>query len=191
LRPRKLESYPKSFPFAISMSSTSPVLLPRTGILSYMDDESREHLASYGRVQSTGVGQVVIQDGEVNYHLYIVLSGTFRVTTCVKGSEVILDEVGAGDCLGEVAIFHPDKASATVTSVGPGKLWSMDADAMQAFLDEWPSCGCAALLGINIILSRRLRRADDVIRANKIVPGFLSVRAQKRYETAKLPKGLK
>jgi CRP-like cAMP-binding protein len=166
----------------------SSALLPRSGILTYMDDESREQLASYGKVISTGIGQVLIRDGEVNYHLYIVVEGTFRVSTRVKGSEVILDEVSAGDCLGEVAIFHPDKASATVTSVGPGKLWSIDAEELQTFLDEQPSCGCAVLLGINIILSRRLRRADDVIRANKIVPGFISVRAQKRYETAKLPK---
>ena len=170
------------------MSQMSPVSLPRTGILSYMDDESRERFASYGRVLSTTAGQVLIRDGEVNYNLYIVLGGIFRVSTWVKGSEVILDDVGVGDCLGEVAIFHPDKASATVTSVEAGQLWSIDAEALQAFLDEHPGWGCAALLGINIILSRRLRRADDVIRANKIVPGFLSVRAQKRYETAKLPK---
>lgn len=170
------------------MSSDAPVILPRTGILSYVDDESRQNLASYGGVVSTTAGQVLIRDGEVNQRLYIVLAGTFRVSTRVKGSEVILDDIGAGDCLGEVAIFNPDRASATVTSVEAGKLWFIEAEALQQFMDESPSCGCAVLLGINVILSRRLRQADDVIRANKIVPGFLSVRAQKRYETAKLPK---
>ena len=170
------------------MSQTSPVILDRVGILSYMDEESRQCFASYGRVISTEAGQVLIKAGEVNCHLYIVLTGTFRITTQIKGSKVHLDDVGPGDCLGEVAICHPDKASATVICVEAGQLWSIEAQALQTFLDEWPGCGCAAILGINVMLSRRLRRANDVIRANNIVPRFLSVRAQKRTETAKLPK---
>jgi CRP-like cAMP-binding protein len=94
--------------------------------------------------------------------------------------------VGPGDCLGEVAIFHPDRASATATSEKEGRLWSIEVDSLQAFLLDWPNYGCAALLGINIILSRRLKRANAVIRSNEIVPGFLSVRSQKRIEGTKL-----
>jgi len=164
----------------------SQTILPRSGILAFMDDESREQFASYGCLVSTAPGEVLIREGEVNTRLYIVLSGTFNITTVALGTEVHLDTVGAGDCLGEVAIFHPDLASATVTSLQAGQLWSIDADALQEFLLDWPGSGCAAILGINIILSRRLKRANEVIRSHEIVPGFLSVRAQKRAESGKL-----
>jgi CRP-like cAMP-binding protein len=163
----------------------SQVILPRTGILAFMDDESRREFASYGRLVSTLAGQVLLREGEVNTHLYIVLSGTFNITTEALGNAVHLDTVGAGDCLGEVAIFHPDRASATVTSLHSGKLWTIDVDSLQQFLLDWPSYGCAAILGINIILSRRLKRANAVIRFNEIVPGFLSVRSQKRVAGGK------
>jgi CRP/FNR family cyclic AMP-dependent transcriptional regulator len=154
--------------------------LPRSGILAFMDDESREQFAGYGQVISTSPGEVLIREGDVNTNLYVVLDGKFNITTGSQGNEVHLDTVGAGDCLGEIAIFHPNRASAVVTSVQSGRLWSIDADSLQRFLLDWPSDGCAAIIGINIILSRRLKRANAVIRFNEIVPSFLSVRSQKR-----------
>jgi CRP/FNR family cyclic AMP-dependent transcriptional regulator len=164
----------------------SQVILSRTGILAFMDDEARKNLASYGKMITTVPGQVLIQEGDVNTHLYIVLYGTFNITTQASGTEVTLDTVGPGDCLGEVAIFHPDLASATVKSPHNGQLWIIDVDSLQKFLNDWPEHGCAAILGINIILSRRLKRANSVIRYHEIVPGFLSVRSQKRVPGAKL-----
>ncbi len=160
--------------------------LPRSGILAFMDDHAREQFGSHGTIVTTAPGQVLVHEGKVNKHLYIVLAGTFNIFCEVDGQEVQLDTVSVGDCLGEVAIFNPDKASATAKSLHHGRLWTIDAGALQAFLYAWPDYGCAALLGIDIILSRRLRRTTEVIRQNEIVPGFLSVRARKRAATSSL-----
>jgi CRP-like cAMP-binding protein len=160
--------------------------LPRTGILAFMDTDARLKLASFGTHVTTTAGEVLLREGETNTRLYIVLEGTFNITTRASGSEVHLDTVSHGDCLGEVAIFNPDKASATVTSVRAGALWSIEAESLQEFLNESPEGGCAAILGINVILSRRLGRANAVIRSNEIVPSFLSVRSRKRSATASL-----
>jgi CRP-like cAMP-binding protein len=152
-----------------------------------MDDEARDRLAGYGRVIATTPGQVLIAEGTTQKSLYIVLTGIYNVSTQAKGKPVHLDTVCEGDCLGEIAIFHPNTASATVTGLVEGKLWMIDDSALQNFLLECPSDGCAAVLGINIILSRRLKRANGLIRANEIVPSFLSVRSQKHTATAQLP----
>ena len=178
-----MKSYPKRALLAIFMSETN---LPRSGILAFMDDHAREQFDSYGCVVSTTAGQVLMREGEVNTMLYVVLAGTFQISSEANGNEVVLDTVGVGDCLGEVAIFNPDRASATVKSLQDGRLWTIDAPALQDFLYEWPDYGCAALLGIDIILSRRLKRANSVIRHHEIVPGFLSVRARKRAATSSL-----
>ena len=164
----------------------SPTSLPRSGILAFMDDHAREQFGSHGTIVTTAPEQVLVREGEPNKHLYIVLAGTFNIFCDVSGQEVLLDTVGVGDCLGEVAIFNPDKASATVKSLHHGRLWAIDAGALQDFLYAWPEYGCAALLGIDIILSRRLRRTNEVIRQNEIVPGFLSVRAKKRAASGSL-----
>jgi CRP-like cAMP-binding protein len=158
----------------------SQIILPRSGILAFMDDESRERFAGYGSVLATMPNQVIIQEGEPNTQLYVVLGGTFNITTGPLGDHVHLDTVGIGDCLGEVAIFHPDRASATVTSLQIGQLWNIGVGALQQFLYDWPNDGSAAMLGINVILSRRLKRANAVIQRNEILPAFLSVRSQKK-----------
>jgi CRP-like cAMP-binding protein len=164
----------------------SPTILPRSGILAFMDDDAREQFGRYGNVIDTAPGHVLMSEGETNTILYVILAGTFTITSVASGHEVLLDTVGVGDCLGEVAIFHPDKASATVKGLQAGKLWTIDAAALQDFLYEYPDYGCAALLGIDIILSRRLKRANALIRHHEIVPGFLSVRSRKRAATESL-----
>ncbi|MEJ0000223.1 MAG: hypothetical protein WDO13_14295 [Verrucomicrobiota bacterium] len=65
-------------------------------------------------------------------------------------------------------------------------MWTTAAESLQAFLFEFPEAGCAALLGIDIILSRRLKRANQILRLHEIVPGFLSVRSRKRASAASL-----
>lgn len=164
----------------------SESILPRTGILSFMDDEARDQFAAYGSIVATTPEQVLIREGDVNLNLYIVLDGYFGIVTQVTGHEVPLDTVGPGDCLGEVAVFQPGLASATVTSMEEGRLWSINVENLQQFLLDWPHFGCAAVLGINTILSRRLKRANAVIRSNEIIPDFLSVRSRKRAEGVNL-----
>jgi len=149
-----------------------------------MDDEAREEFAKYGTVIETVPGQVIIRQGEVNLQLFIVLKGAFDISTDASGHPVHLDSVGAGDCLGEVAVFEPGVASATATSSEAGQLWSIDVEHLQQFLLENPHAGCAAILGITTILSRRLKRANGLIRSNEILPSFLSVRSRKRAEAS-------
>jgi CRP/FNR family cyclic AMP-dependent transcriptional regulator len=156
------------------------VILPRQGILTFMDDDYRSQLAAYGQVVATEPDQVILREGEASRTLYVVLAGTFRITLGATGQEVTLDTVGAGDCLGEISVFEPGLASATVTSVEAGQLWSIASEPLQQFLGEAPYAGCALILGINTLLSRRLRKATSVIKVSQIVPSFLSVRASSR-----------
>jgi CRP-like cAMP-binding protein len=160
----------------------SQFILPRTGILAFMDDESREQLQGYGFLLPTSAGQVIIQEGEPQTSLYVVIAGVFNVTVHASGRDVALDTVGEGDCFGEVSIFQPGPASASVASSQNGQLWYMGVDNLQQYLLDWPYAGCAIILGINTILTRRLKRANAVIKANEIVPSFLSVRARKRVD---------
>ncbi len=154
--------------------------LPRIGILAFMDDDYRKALAGFGRELETEPKQVLLKEGVDSRTLYMVLAGTFVVSVKVAGGESTLDTVGKGDCLGEISLFEPGPASATATSTEKGKLWAIDSEALQRFLQEWPLAGCALVLGINTLLSRRLRKATSVIKVGEIVPTFLSVRSRNR-----------
>jgi CRP/FNR family cyclic AMP-dependent transcriptional regulator len=156
------------------------VILPRLGILAFMDDEYRSLLATYGREIATEPKQILLTEGVDSRTLYMVLSGSFVITVKAEGGSMTLDSVGAGDCLGEISLFEPGAASATVTSAEKGKLWAIDSEALQGFLQDCPLAGCALILGIDTLLSRRLRKATSVIKIGQIVPSFLSVRSRNR-----------
>lgn len=158
----------------------SECILPRTGILAFMDDEAREKFVTYGSVVDAAAGQVILKENQPNLNLYIILSGSFKISTMATGVDTFLDTVGPGDCLGEVAVFQPGLTSATATCDQPGQLWTIDVQHLQQFLIDWPHAGAAAVLGINTILSRRLKRANAIIRSHQILPTFLSVRTKKR-----------
>jgi CRP-like cAMP-binding protein len=85
------------------MSSTS---LPRSGILAFMDDAAREQFGTYGNIVTTATGEELVHEGKVNTRLYVVLAGTFNIYCDVSGHQVLLDTVGVGDCIGEVAMFN-------------------------------------------------------------------------------------
>ena len=159
-------------------------ILPRMGILSFLDDEFRELLTGYGIIRTTHAGDVIIEEATPQTHLYVVITGLYAVTTKAAGRDVQLDTVEEGDCFGEVSLFQPGAASATVTCERSGQLWCMEAEQLQQFFFDAPQAACALLLGINTVLTRRLKRSNAVIRANEIVPSFLSVRSRKRADVA-------
>ena len=94
------------------------VILPRLGILAFMDDDYREQLAQYGHVLATEAEEVILREGEPSRKLFVVLAGTFVVTVGGPGQEVTLDSVTEGDCLGEVSVFEPGPAHAADTEHG-------------------------------------------------------------------------
>lgn len=155
------------------------IALPRLGPSVYLDEEALAVLSGYGVSHTFPKETVIIRQDERQINLYIVLSGRLEVITTVNGREVRLAELVLGDCFGEVAIFEPGTASATVRAMEDSQLWYTDVDHLQTFLQEYPHAGCGLILGINTILSQRLQQANKLIKTSQIVPGFLSVRSRR------------
>jgi CRP/FNR family cyclic AMP-dependent transcriptional regulator len=156
------------------------VTLPRLGILSNLDEESLQALTGYGMSHPVPEGGALINQGAEQTRLFIVIAGTLEVVAKADQKEIHLASLEAGDCFGEVSIFQPAAASATVRCKTPSHVWYMDADQMQTFIQERPFGGAALLWGINTVLSQRLQQTNQMIRSNNIVPGFLSIRASRK-----------
>ena len=91
----------------------------------------------------------------------VVISGKLEV--CAKqddGSEVLLAHVGPGETLGEISLFNPGPAAATVTAVEFSQLWRIaDADLIH-FMEENPGAGNLLLRTLASILAQRLRQMN-------------------------------
>jgi len=147
------------------------------GILSFLDEEALEALKYHGTFGEYGPGEVLIHEGERQFSLWVVLSGKLEVFVETSGKEVKIAEISGGDCLGEVSIFEPGEASASVRVVETAVLWNLEVEQLQRFFEKLPVAGGQLMLGIAQLLSRRLRSSNQQILQNQMTPKHLSVRS--------------
>jgi CRP/FNR family transcriptional regulator, cyclic AMP receptor protein len=111
-------------------------------------------------------GELVITEGELTAHMFVVLSGEVEVLH--KGDadhDVRLALLGPGDWIGEMAILDVlQPRSATVRALAPTTLLRLSAPDTRRFIQEPEPLQYAQLVG-NIAreLARRLRVADHII----------------------------
>ena len=93
--------------------------------------------------------------------VFVVISGRLEVRARQDdGTEILLAQVGPGETLGEISLFDPGPAAATVTAAEFSQLWRIaDADLMH-FMEENPGAGNILLRTLASILAQRLRQMN-------------------------------
>ena len=159
----------------------NPVIaeLKPIGILNHLSAEDLEALKYYGVFGEYGPGEIVVKEATDQDKLYVVVAGKLEVIVQHAGEEMVLGIIEAGDCIGEVSIFEPGQASATVRVMETSVLWYLDVNSLQGFFERMPVAAGQLMIGISQLLSKRLRQANQAIIANRILPKHLSVRSGK------------
>ena len=144
------------------MSDTlSSPTLPTFSWIGHLKQDDRELLSSYGEFFPGHPGNVIIEEGVQQTEVFVVISGLLEVRAKQEdGSETLLAKVGPGETLGEISLFHPGPAAATVSAVEFSQLWRIaDADLMQ-FMEDNPGAGNILLRTLASILAQRLRQMN-------------------------------
>jgi len=140
------------------MSSSSPLPeLPAIGFLADLDASHRAFFASFGSFVRPKTGEALIEEGKDQGNLYLILSGLLHVVAAVGGRNLLVAALGAGDSLGEVNIFDPATASASVIAKSECLIWRISADELQALFDSDPVAGVELMKGLLRLAGHRLR----------------------------------
>src|SRR5471030_1709099 len=144
----------------MSDTLTRPTL-PTFSWIGHLKQDDRELLSSYGEFFPGHPGNVIIEEGAVQTEVLVVISGKLEVRARQEdGTELTLAQVGPGETLGEISLFVPGPAAATVTAVEFSQLWRIaDADLME-FMQENPGAGNVLLRTLASILAQRLRQMN-------------------------------
>ena len=134
--------------------------LPAVGIVAEMDPQDRSLLCGYGEFLPAQPGQVLINAGDDQEYLYLVLSGLLHVSISIDGRQKLLSRVEAGETLGEVNVFDPGKASATVTAQEFSQVWKANRNDIDDFVKAYPEAGASLLGGIVTVMCRRIRNMN-------------------------------
>ena len=73
---------------------------------------------------------------------------------------MLLAQVGPGETLGEISLFDPGPAAATVTAVEFSQLWRIADEDLIHFMEENPGAGNVLLRTLASILAQRLRQMN-------------------------------
>jgi NTE family protein/lysophospholipid hydrolase len=101
-------------------------------------------------------GELLFREGDTGDHVFIVMNGRLRVTTIDgDGHERVLEEVGRGGAVGEVALLTGEPRSATIHAIRDTHLLRLSRGGFDALLDRHPQ----AMMQIARAAVWRLRHA--------------------------------
>ena len=128
-----------------------------------MEYEDRALLSGYGEFLPAHVGQTIIEAGDEQEAIYLVISGLLHVTILADGRQKLVARVDAGETLGEVNVFDPVKASATVVAQEFTQIWKVNRDDIRDFVKAYPEAGTKLLSGIITVMCRRIRHMNTTL----------------------------
>jgi hypothetical protein len=163
----------------MSTGDLSKPALPAFSWIGHLKEDDRDLLSSYGEFFPGHPGTTIIEEGAQQTEVLVVISGKLQVHAMqTDGVPRLLAEVGPGETLGEISLFTPGPATATVIATEFSQLWRIaDADLLQ-FMTDNPGAGNVLLRTLATILAQRLRQVD---------PQFYGLGAYGVVETADLP----
>jgi CRP-like cAMP-binding protein len=141
--------------------SLSKPSLPTFSWIGHLKEDDRDLLSSYGEFFPGHPGNVIIEEGAMQTEVFVVISGRLEVHARQEdGSVALLATVGPGETLGEISLFSPGPAAATVTALEFSQLWRIADDSLMEFMQENPGAGNLLLRTLASILAQRLRQMN-------------------------------
>lgn len=132
-----------------------------TPLLATFNANELSLLSSFGDSRSYQAEDIIIREGDDNDHLYLVLKGKLEVLQTFDGQTRPVATLEAGDSLGEVSVFDPGPASATVRALGEAEVWLITRSSLDRLHAANPKVAYRLLSRITTCLSKRMRNMND------------------------------
>jgi CRP/FNR family transcriptional regulator, cyclic AMP receptor protein len=143
------------------MDRLSPSWLQTVALFGGIPEPCLEVFTASAERVVVAEGDVVYREGEQAEHLYLVEAGELRVE---KGAACrCLTSLKGGDFFGEMSFVDMQCRSATVRAAAQSVLWRWPFANLHAMYREYPKAYTLFVMNIAREMSRRLRRADEVI----------------------------
>ncbi|NRF70164.1 Crp/Fnr family transcriptional regulator [Aquincola sp. S2] len=95
-------------------------------------------ISRHGGTRNFAANTVLIHEGDVSDSIFILLSGRVKAYSAgTQGREIVLDELGPGHYVGELAL-DGDKRSVSIKTLEPTTCCVVQRDGLDAFLVEHP-----------------------------------------------------
>jgi MFS transporter, NNP family, nitrate/nitrite transporter len=140
--------------------ATVEAVLQEVSFFSNLTPEQLKEVARIGTMQAVEANQVVFREGDPGDTLYVILSGTVRVShTNEQGQEVELATLKAGDIFGELALIDGEPRSAAISTIAPCQFFLLGRHDFLTFISKSPWMLANLLVG----LSTKIRQSVEKV----------------------------
>ena len=152
-------------------------LIGSMSVFGGLEDKDFELILSLADERIYSPGEVIVREGELDNLLYIIEEGEVIVEKARPGdgeNQPII-KLGTKDCFGEMSLIDPQPRAATVKAVLKTRVITLSAKAINDIYRSQPKAYVIILMNLARQLSRRLRKAIEVIadlraKANEALP---------------------
>jgi CRP-like cAMP-binding protein len=134
------------------------MLLDKCVLFKALNEQERRDIAAFAQLRIFAPNEPIFHIGEPGYSMMGVMVGTVRISLpTLKGKEVILADLPAGELFGEIALLDGKPRSASATALTKCELLVLERRDLLSFLERSPT----ARLNLMQLLCGRIRRSDE------------------------------
>ena len=156
-------------------SSTSSELsqaLQTVELFQSLKPEERFNLEKIVRLRHYRSGQKIIQEFDRGTELFVIVSGSVKVSTeDQEGREIIVSIGYPSDFFGEIALLDDDTRSATVTALESTTVIAIEKSDFLKFFTAYPEFALKLLA----VMGRRIRQTDEKLMHMAFADSFAKI----------------
>ena len=131
--------------------------------VSFLRALSDEELAAFADLltpRNFAPRERIIEEGSPVNSLYLICDGVVHIRRLAQKREMLLGRLGVGGFFGEVNLFDPGVATASIYAMKPTQVGFVDYESLRAFMDSHPTAGYKIVSGMMTEMARRLRQTS-------------------------------
>ena len=148
------------------------MLIRQVPIFADLKPEDLEELASVVEERRIDPGKDVFREGDPGDAVYLIVKGTVRVFVGGDGErpERILSELGAGACIGEMAVLDASPRSATVRALERTRTLRVPGEGFKRVMSERPEMSQAIVAELVKRMRGMMAQGPTPLMSNPAIP---------------------
>lgn len=135
-------------------------LLRNVSFLRQLSDDELRTFCDMLVIREINAKERIIEEGTPVKNFSIVCDGIVHIRRLANKREMLLGRLGVGGFFGEINLFDPGVATASIYAMKPTKLAVVDYESFHHFMKSNPEAGYKIVSAMMTEMARRLRQTS-------------------------------
>ena len=135
-------------------------LLRNVSILRKLSDEELRAFCALLLIREVKPKERIVEEGTPVKNFSIVTEGVVHIRRMADKRELLLGRLGPGGFFGEINLFDPGVATASIYAMKPTKIAYLDYESFHKFMEANPAAGYKIVSSMMTEMARRLRQTS-------------------------------